>query len=258
MKRNDAFSLLELSIVLVIIGLIAGGIVAGSAMIRSAELRSVLTEHEQYQIAVMTFRDKYLGLPGDLKNATAFWGEAHATPATCATTQGTGTQTCNGNGDGSLANSTGSNEKYRFWQHLANAGLVQGTYTGIEGSAGNSEDSVIGINVPESKAGGNGWTMMNWDNSVVAFVSIFAMDFGNSYHLGFDCGSSCHSSGDDFLPEETWNLDKKIDDGLPTKGSFVSVRWGTCTTATVNTDLDVEYDLAVTTSHCTPAFINQF
>jgi len=68
--KSAGFSLLELSIVLVIIGLIAGGIVAGSSMIRAAELRAVLTELTQYQTATNTFRDKYLGLPGDLRNAT--------------------------------------------------------------------------------------------------------------------------------------------------------------------------------------------
>jgi prepilin-type N-terminal cleavage/methylation domain-containing protein len=259
MLKNQGFTLLELSIVLVIIGLIAGGIVAGSAMIRSAELRAVVTEHEQFQIGVHTFKDKYLGLPGDLKNATDFWGVAHATPATCATTQGTGTETCDGDGDGSIDISAGSNESYRFWQHLANAGLVAGTFTGIEGSAGNSGDSAIGVNVPESKSNNNGWTMIDWDNSGGTFTNtIFQMDFGNHYHIGWDCGTSCQSSGDDYTPEEAWNIDKKIDDGLPTKGKFVTVRWSSCTTATLKSELDVVYDLAFTDSHCTPAFIKQF
>jgi|GEM_PF-3995865 len=62
MTHSRGFSLLELSI-----GLIAGGIVAGAAMIRAAELRALITEQEQYKTAVNTFRDKYLGLPGDLK-----------------------------------------------------------------------------------------------------------------------------------------------------------------------------------------------
>ena len=150
---NKAFSLLELSIVLVIIGLIAGGIVAGSSMIRAAELRSVITEYQQYQTAVHTFRDKYLGLPGDLKNATAFWGAAHATPATCLTTVGTGTQTCNGNGDGILddsANASEYGERFTFWQHLANADLANGTFTGIAGP-GAINNAIIDENIPSSK-----------------------------------------------------------------------------------------------------------
>ena len=70
-----AFSLVELSIVLVILGLLTGGILTGQNLIRAAELRSVVTEFQTYQTAVMTFRDKYFALPGDMTNATDFWGE---------------------------------------------------------------------------------------------------------------------------------------------------------------------------------------
>ena len=152
MKRNTGFSLLELSIVLVIIGLIAGGIVAGSAMIRAAELRAVITEVNKFQTSVHTFKDKYLGIPADLKNATSFWGAAHATPATCLSTVGTGTETCNGNGDGRVDRGlvlSNYSESFMFWQHLANAELIEGTYSGIAGP-GNPGDAVDG-NVYKSK-----------------------------------------------------------------------------------------------------------
>ena len=52
---TKAFSLVELSIVLVILGLLTGGILAGQNLIRAAELRSVITEFKTYQTAVMTF-----------------------------------------------------------------------------------------------------------------------------------------------------------------------------------------------------------
>ena len=84
-----AFSLVELSIVLVILGLLTGGILAGQSLIRAAELRAVTTEYQRYVAAVQTFRDKYMALPGDMPNAIAFWGAAHATPATCQTTSST-------------------------------------------------------------------------------------------------------------------------------------------------------------------------
>ena len=71
---KKAFSLVELSIVLVILGLLVGGILTGQSLIRAAELRSVTTEFSQYQTAVMTFRDKYFAIPGDMKNARDFWG----------------------------------------------------------------------------------------------------------------------------------------------------------------------------------------
>jgi prepilin-type N-terminal cleavage/methylation domain-containing protein len=71
---KSGFTLVELSIVLMIIGLLVSGILVGKDMIRAAELRSITSEKDQFQTAVNLFKNKYLGLPGDLSNATAFWG----------------------------------------------------------------------------------------------------------------------------------------------------------------------------------------
>lgn len=59
-----AFSLVELSIVLVILGLLTGGILAGQSLIRAAELRAVSTEYSRYITATQSFRDKYFAVPG--------------------------------------------------------------------------------------------------------------------------------------------------------------------------------------------------
>ena len=72
-KAVSAFSLVELSIVLVILGLLTGGILAGQSLIRAAQLRAVSTEYSRYVASINSFRDKYFGWPGDLRNATAFW-----------------------------------------------------------------------------------------------------------------------------------------------------------------------------------------
>jgi prepilin-type N-terminal cleavage/methylation domain-containing protein len=128
---RNAFSLVELSIVLVILGLLTGGVLAGQSLIRAAELRSVNNEATKYISAVHTFRDKYFALPGDMANATRFWGAAHATPATCRNTVSTSAATCDGNGDGRVLQTGTSMEQMRFWQHLANAGLLEGSYDGV-------------------------------------------------------------------------------------------------------------------------------
>jgi prepilin-type N-terminal cleavage/methylation domain-containing protein len=72
--RAAGFTLIELSIVLVIIGLIVGGILTGQELIKSATVRSEVSELENIETAIYAFRDKYGGLPGDLSNATAFFG----------------------------------------------------------------------------------------------------------------------------------------------------------------------------------------
>ena len=112
------FSLVELSIVLVILGLLTGGILTGQSLIRASELRSVVTQIQGFQSAAYSFRDKYFAMPGDMRNAESFWG---TDPNGCPTNtvQTTRTQTCNGDGDGVIERrtvGTGSDERFRAWQ----------------------------------------------------------------------------------------------------------------------------------------------
>ena len=72
--NKKAFSLVELSIVLVILGLLVGGILSGQSLIRAAQLRSVTADYTRFVTAVNTFRDKYFALPGDMTNAQSVWG----------------------------------------------------------------------------------------------------------------------------------------------------------------------------------------
>ena len=125
--KNNGFSLVELSIVLVIIGLLTGGILSGQSLIRAAELRSVTTEYAQFNTATMTFRDKYLAVPGDMKNATKFWGKLTAyCNADAGTASATGT--CSGDGDGLMELGAGAlqkGENLMAWNQLALQGLFQ-------------------------------------------------------------------------------------------------------------------------------------
>lgn len=121
------FSLVELSVVLVILGLLVGGILAGQSLIHAAELRSINANAQKFITATHAFRDKYMALPGDMPNATAFWGAINATPATCAATNlYTGNATCDGDGNGLIENFEAS--KF-FWSQLTLAGLLEGKYT---------------------------------------------------------------------------------------------------------------------------------
>lgn len=139
--KTSGFSLVELSIVLVILGLLVGGVLSGRALIRAAELRNITTEFSEWQTALNTFKTRYNALPGDMPNATSFWGNAAtgASSGQCAaplTDAGTGKQTCNGDGNMKIqytwkgALRTDLHEAFRFWQHLQNAGLIAGGYTG--------------------------------------------------------------------------------------------------------------------------------
>ena len=153
LRSRCGFTLVELSIVLVILGLLVGGVLTGQSLIRAAELRAVSKEFQTYQTAAMSFRDKYFGLPGDITNATAFWGQN----TVCG--GGAATGVCNGNGDGIVNDAgvaNGTNEVLQFWTQLALAGMIEGSYTGIAGPT-HGNDSTAGINVPRSKISSVGW-----------------------------------------------------------------------------------------------------
>jgi prepilin-type N-terminal cleavage/methylation domain-containing protein len=244
-RAHSGFSLVELSIVLVILGLLTGGILGGQALIKAAEMRAVTTEYQTWQTAVNTFRNKYFALPGDMRNATQFWT----------------TGTWSGNGDGTLQYAAGANqngENLTFWQHLALAGLINGEFTGQAGP-GSNEDSLAGTNVPGSKYGSGGWTTEHivW-NASAGSVGWYNVNYGNFYQFGGKYTN--YEYGDGILtPEEAWNIDTKIDDGIPSRGKLVARHWDSCGQAasgtTSATNLDAVYVLSATSAECALAFL---
>src|ERR1700727_1841102 len=110
----DGFTLIELSIVLVIIGLIVGGILVGQSLIAAAGIRATISQIEKYNTAANTFREKYGYLPGDIP----------ATPAAQFgfIARGTGRGEGDGNGiieDGANGLAGGGAEQLVFWVDLS-------------------------------------------------------------------------------------------------------------------------------------------
>lgn len=257
MTKTSGFSLVELSIVLVILGLLAGGVLTGQSLIRAAELRSVTTEFSKYQSAINTFRDKYFALPGDMANATSFWGAANAALATCVVTAATSTATCNGNGDGQINIGTtpvanNDYEDFRAWQHLANAGLIEGNFTGVQASA-NIYHAIIGTNIPPSKLTPSGW-YLHYIPPYTGNAAFYDGNYGNTLYFGGNVTNSFNYSPV-MKPEELWNIDTKIDDGKPAYGSvraFKSSVAASCTTTDVSST--ASYDLTQTSKTCPALF----
>jgi prepilin-type N-terminal cleavage/methylation domain-containing protein len=109
---QSAFTLVELAIVLVIVGLITVGVVGGQSIMESAEKRGFVTEIQGYQTAVRAFDLEFDAIPGDFDEAEDYWG------SNCNGKH----QNCNGNGNGTLR--PWPHETSRFWIHLEEAGII--------------------------------------------------------------------------------------------------------------------------------------
>lgn len=265
---RKGFSLVELSIVLVILGLLTGGILAGQSLIRAAELRAIPAEYARYVASVQTFRDKYMGIPGDIPSATRFWGRAAAT-ADCVTNSAAAVATpgaCDGNGNGALniaAAASTSSEEFQIWKQLALAGLIEGSYSGQTGP--NScctgpayTNAIIGTNVPDSKMTNAGWSVRSSSFASVGDTTSFGGLILNNY-LIFGAATSTGNLWTAILkPEEAWSVDTKLDDGRPGYGKVVVLHWDTCTLASSNTDIAAAYDLASTAAGCSFYFPSAF
>ena len=260
MRAHSGFSLVELSIVLVILGLLTGGILSGQALIRAAELRSVNSQFQTYQAAIFSFRDRYMALAGDMSMATRFWGFDDTAPSctnrTGAANAGTA-GTCDGNGDGQLATvpAGGSGERTEFWRHLARAGLIEGSYTGLAGPT-NSSHAILGENVPRARISSVGW----WASTITGTGSAsFTRPIHNMLVVGALTTTPVNNLSAPFLkPEEAWNLDTKLDDGRPAYGKIVGRNISTCTTTSDPSNFSAEYLLSSSAIGCALNFIDFF
>ncbi len=261
---KQGFTLLELSIVLVIIGLIIGGITVGADMIRSAELNSVVSDINKYKTVVNTFRLKYNALPGDMKNATAYWGIAGGTGSdnTCFDTTSTNIQTCNGNGDGKISG-TGFNEPFRAWQHMANAELLSGSFTGRgtngNASSGNQYGYEAGINAPSSKISSATWQLAYRSEGSTGNGTYYPYTAGNLLLFGME-SAGANVTVPVLTTQDMQTIDTKIDDGKPAFGSIKTFKkdatagWagqvGGCANDT-NAAI-AEYDVSASGALCVP------
>ncbi len=259
-RPTAGFTLIELSISLLVIALIIGSVLVGVDLIHTARLQRILTQLDSYNKAVGTFRDKYHELPGDLSNAITFWGADTACPNT-AYTASPHAATCNGDGNGQVGNlyvdgGITNYEIYRFWQQLADASLVEGAYNGIAG-AGSSIQSLPPINVPAGPLDNTGFTLL-YIFRPAGDINYWASTYGHSFLFGEPGGSGMTTSAA-LSPREAFILDTKIDDGRPAYGTvlaFKSPISPNCTTSDTNT-LST-YKFTYTTKACSLIFITGY
>jgi len=117
-SQQSGFTLVEIAIVLVIIGLLLGGILKGQELINSAKVKNLANDFRTIPTYIYAFQDKFKALPGDDANVVA-----HVTGATLATTGGT---VGNGVIEGHWNSATTTDESFLFWQHVRLANLAAG------------------------------------------------------------------------------------------------------------------------------------
>ncbi len=206
--KNAGFTLVELAIVLVIIGLIIGGVLVGQDLIKAAEIRSTLGQIEGYNTAVNAFRDKYRYIPGDINSTQA--AQFGFTVRSGAIGHGDGNTLLEGCSAGAIVFGC---ETALFWNDLNSAALVDGNFTTSTDALGHAAAAITTPNMilhlPEAKLGrGN-------------FMTVFSATGRNFYQIAGVTGISAageYTLTNALTPQESFNMDDKIDDGRPLTG----------------------------------------
>ncbi|MDR0775681.1 MAG: prepilin-type N-terminal cleavage/methylation domain-containing protein [Azonexus sp.] len=153
-SRQTGFTLVEIAIVLVIIGLLLGGVLKGQELINSAKVKNLANDFRTIPIYIYGYQDRFRALPGDDANVVAHLGST-------AISAPTGVTLGNGVIDGAW-DSDESTESYLFWQHVRLAGFAPGSTDTADKAAyipRNAEGGKIGVtgtsNVPLKDLKGN-------------------------------------------------------------------------------------------------------
>jgi prepilin-type N-terminal cleavage/methylation domain-containing protein len=191
-RQQQGFTLIEIAIVLVIIGLLLGGVLKGQELITSARVRNLISQQDGVKAAFFGFQDRFRALPGDY--------------ATASTNLKCGSGNClNGNGNGQIqANATpvsGSevHEEILAWSHLTAANFLNGSYNMTAGDTSQTD-----ANSPKNP------------------YSIYMQLVYDANYADSTAATNKHNlkTGSQVPVEILAEVDRKIDDGNPLQGGF--------------------------------------
>jgi len=204
-QKEKGFTLVEIAIVLVVIGLLLGGILKGQQLINSARVRNLADQNSGVQAAYYGFIDRFRNLPGDMGGpaaCTAIGKAVQPAAANCAAT------TVGGDANGQINTVP---EAGAVWAHLSAAGFLNGTFAGVTADATAYLGGVATGNIPPNAF--QGPIMLAHMNDYVetnaeATVTRLAYSFGGNIPVPI-----------------LRDLDAKLDDGIAGTGVMRSA-WG--------------------------------
>ena len=185
MRKQAGFTLIEIAIVLVIIGLLLGGVLKGQELITSARVRNLISQQDGVKAAYFGFLDRFRALPGDYSLASTNIANVAAG--------------ANGNGNGQILSVAGGDtidEYIAVWDHLSKAGFINGSYTYAV--------------LPETPATAP-------TSPYARYVQVI---YDNVYGAGGGALRHNIKTGNGIPSELLSEIDRKIDDGNPVTGVF--------------------------------------
>ncbi len=185
MNKQTGFTLIELAIVLVIIGLLLGGVLRGQELINSARVKSLTRDFQNVQVYLYTYQDRFRAIPGDDPAADNHVG---------GTVAGGGS-TANGRIEGEWDSSTATNESFLFWQHVRLAGIAPGS----------------------TDTGATAYTPLNTNGARLGIQSVNGMTEITGMTGAFAICS------DGILGRDALQIDTTLDDGETSAGSVRAV-----------------------------------
>jgi len=208
--KSKGFTLVELSIVIVIIGLIVAGIVGGQSLVNQAKLRNVINDINKYNVAINAFILEYNASPGDILNATSYWPGL----------------TNNGNGNGDInCTDTNPEEIALAWQHLSLANLISGNFSGDVPGCSSGTTYNLGLDSPEGPLPKSHYRIFDKRDT-------FSMKGISNYigFFGYRTNSTTNNTDGILTGKQAFSIDSKIDDGVAFSGRIFGLKerpsWG--------------------------------
>lgn len=253
--REAGFTLVELAVVMIIIGLLIGGVLKGQELITNAQISSTVTQIRGIDTAAVTFRDMYNSLPGTLRSPTARL--PNCTSAPCQTKSGAGNGTTSNANNGRLDHGFevvpgDGGEAAAFFVHMAKADLMGGVDEG--------QGPVFGGYFPQANVSGSGFhaAFVNSSaaNTEMPGLSITGdgkniirsghyLALHSSVTAGDKIDGTAVTGGDAQIltPNMAARIDRKLDDGSASTGTIFSMGNGEACATDSGTYVEATTDL---------------